>query len=112
MNVELPRRRGGPSGAPGRRSAFGDKLGAVAHHPYRAQLPGDPAPRRARLERAWSHAAAVPLIVGAAPAFLVALCVTVRAYDGPGLMPATILYPAIGYAVLVLCACAIDGPRR
>lgn len=84
----------------------------VAHHPYRALPSGDLAPSPARLERAWSHAAAVPLIVGGAPVSLVGLCVAARAYDGPWVMPATILYPAIGYAVFVLCACAIDVVRR
>jgi hypothetical protein len=86
--------------------------GRVAPHPYRARPTVDPAPDPARLERAWSHAFASALVVGGAPAFLVALCLAVRAYEGPWVMPATILYPAIGYAVFVLCACAIDAARR
>jgi hypothetical protein len=84
----------------------------VVQHPYRAQISGEQAPRAARLGRAWSHAAAVPLIVGGAPAALVGLCMAARVYEGPWVMPATILYPAIGYAAFVLCACAIDLALR
>ncbi len=84
----------------------------MVQHPYRAQISGDRAPRAPRLERAWSHAAAVPLIVGGAPVALVGLCAAARLYEGPWVMPATILYPAIGYAAFVLFACAIDLARR
>jgi hypothetical protein len=99
--------RGGHSGAVG---AIIDV--ALAYHPYRTQLAGDPAPRPARLSRGWGHAAAVLLIVGGTPAALVGLCGTARAYGGPWLMPTTILYPAIAYAASVLCVCAIDAVRR
>jgi hypothetical protein len=76
------------------------------------QLARDPAPQLARLSRGYSHALAVLLIVGMAPAALVALCAAVHAYAGPWLMPTTILYPAVGYAASVLCFCAIDALRR
>jgi hypothetical protein len=84
----------------------------VAQHPYRAQISGDLAPRTARFERAWSHAAAVALIVGGAPVTLVGVCMATRVYEGPWVMPTTILYPAIGYVAFLLCACAIDLARR
>jgi len=84
----------------------------LADHPYRMQFAGDPVPQLARLACGWSHALAVFLIVGAAPAALVALCAAARAYAGRWLMPTTILYPAIGYAVSVLCFCAVDALRR
>jgi hypothetical protein len=52
------------------------------------------------------------LIVGGAPAALVALCATARALLGPWFMPPEIFYPACAYAVLVLCVCVVDVARR
>jgi hypothetical protein len=79
--------------------------------PYRTQ-PVSRAPGTARLDRAWHHAAAAPLVIAIAPVALVGVCVAARAYDGSWLMPATILYAVIGYAALVLCVCTIDVVRR
>jgi hypothetical protein len=76
------------------------------------QLARDPVPQLARLPRGYNHTLAVLLIVGTAPAALVALCAAARAYAGTWLMPTTILYPAFGYAASVLCFCAIDALRR
>lgn len=75
-------------------------------------LARDPVPQLARLSHGWTQALAVLLIVGLAPAALVAMCAAARAYAGPWLMPTTILYPVIGYAASVLCFCAVDALRR
>jgi hypothetical protein len=80
--------------------------------PYRTQPSRERAPRAARLDRAWHHEAAAPLIVASAPIALVGLCAVARACEGWWLMPATIFYAVIGYVVFLLCACTIDVMRR
>jgi hypothetical protein len=83
----------------------------LSSHPYRTQASTDP-PRREGIARAWSHATTAPLIIASGPLALIALCASARAYEGPSLMPTTILYAAIGYVAFLVSACAIDSIRR
>jgi hypothetical protein len=61
--------------------------------------------------RAWSHSATAPLILAAGPVCLVALCLGAREYEGPWLMPTTILYAVLGYVAFLVVAFAADAFR-
>jgi hypothetical protein len=80
----------------------------LSHHPYRTQ-PSAATPHAASSERAWSHSLTAPLIIAAGPVSLVALCLGARAYEGPWLMPSTILYAVLGYVAFLVVACAADA---
>jgi hypothetical protein len=62
-------------------------------------------------ERVWSHTATAPLIIAAGPVCLVALCLAAREWEGPWLMPTTVLYTVLGYVAFVVVACATDAVR-
>jgi hypothetical protein len=83
----------------------------LSSHPYRTQASTNP-PGAGGIARAWSHATTAPLIIASGPLALIALCAAARAYEGPWLMPTTILYSAIGYLAFLVGAGVIDSIRR
>ncbi len=79
--------------------------------PYRTSPTGQ-AEARSEPTKGPSGETGLALIVGGAPAALVALCATARALLGPWFMPAEIFYPACAYAAVVVCVCVVDVARR
>jgi hypothetical protein len=73
-------------------------------HPYRT--PAQTSVPRAHASR--SDGASPLLVVASWPVALVLFCAIVRSLIAPSLIPVSVLYLAIGYALVVLLACAWD----
>jgi hypothetical protein len=79
--------------------------------PYRTSPTGN-AEARSEPTKDPARETSLALIVGGAPAALVALCATARALLGPWFMPTEIFYPACAYAAFLVCVCVVDVARR